>query len=153
VICVAFSPDGGTIVSSSKGNPIRLWDAETGEGKIGHKTLQGPTDSSMKVGFSPDGRTIVCQSENGTTHLWDAESGETKALAGSEQEFNCRVGMQGVRLVSASDSAAWIPFSLDQPCEQLRSWTSPSGENLSCITHGRRLSVVELICATPVTDT
>jgi WD40 repeat protein len=108
----------------------------------------------VKVGFSPDGRTIVSQSENGTTHLWDAESGEAKALAGSEQEFDCCVDRSsGVRLVSASDSAAWIPFSLDQPCEDLRSWTSPSGESVSCLINGGRLSFVELIRATRGTDT
>jgi WD40 repeat protein len=158
VMLVAFSPDGRTIVSNCDENTrdpqhtIRLWDVETGEAKLGHKTLQVHTDS-VELGFSPDGTTIVCQAYNGTTHLWDAESGEAKALAGSEHEFSCCVDMQGLRLVSASNSAAWIPFSLDHTCEDLRSWTSPSGESLTCFIHDRRLSVVELIGATPRTDT
>jgi WD40 repeat protein len=152
VCSVAFSGDGSTIVSGSKDKAIRLWDAETGDAKLGGKSLEGHTDS-VELGFSPDGRTIVNLSENGTTHMWDAESGEAKALAGSVQEFNCLLSMQGLRLVPALDSAApWIPFSLDEPCEEIQSWTSPSGESLSWFAQGRRMSVVELIRATPGTD-
>jgi WD40 repeat protein len=151
---VAFSPDGRTIVSTQSNillpyGTIRLWDAETGETKFVRKIFR---DSIRHVGFSPDGRTIVCQSSKGIMHLLDAESREPKVLAKSEQEFICSVDMQGLRLVSATDSTVWIPFSLDQACQELQSWTRPSGEKLTWFIHGAgRLSAVELIRGTPGT--
>lgn len=48
---VAFSPDGRHIVSGSRDNTIRLWDAQTGV-QAG-SPLQGHTDSVNSVAFSP----------------------------------------------------------------------------------------------------
>ena len=44
---VAFSPDGKTIVSGSSDNTLRLWDANTGEQKLGGKALEGHTGCNV----------------------------------------------------------------------------------------------------------
>ena len=66
---VAFSPDGQTLASGSRGRleGIYLWDAQTGE----HiRTLTGHTSSVNSVAFSPDGSTLASGSDDETIRLW-----------------------------------------------------------------------------------
>ncbi|CCA77459.1 related to WD40-repeat protein (notchless protein), partial [Serendipita indica DSM 11827] len=74
VVAVAFSPDGSRIVSGSRDQTIRLWDAKTGE-PVGDP-LRGHSNSVTAVAFSPDGSRIVSGSEDETIRLWDAKTGE-----------------------------------------------------------------------------
>jgi hypothetical protein len=67
---VAFSPDGRRIVSGSRDETLRLWDAASGK-PIG-PPLEGHTDWVRSVAFSPDGRRIVSGSEDKTLRLRDA---------------------------------------------------------------------------------
>ena len=64
VYSVGFSLDGTHIVSGSRDNTIRLWNARTGEEVI--KPLKGHTDYVFSVGFSSDGAHIVSGSGDGT---------------------------------------------------------------------------------------
>ena len=73
--CVVFSPDGRTLVSSSRDNTIRLWNVESGEQK---KLLIGHADWIRSVAFSPDGNTLASGSVDNTVRLWDVASGTTK---------------------------------------------------------------------------
>ena len=70
---VAYSPDGRHIVSGSKDNRIRIWDAETGSA-VGDP-LEGHTDWVWSVAYSPDGRHIVSGSKDETIRIWDAKTG------------------------------------------------------------------------------
>ncbi|EMD30754.1 hypothetical protein CERSUDRAFT_120326, partial [Gelatoporia subvermispora B] len=54
---VTFSPDGTRIVSGSRDNTIRIWDASTGQALL--EPLEGHTDVVSSVAFSPDGTRIV----------------------------------------------------------------------------------------------
>ena len=69
---VAFSPDGRHIVSGSRDQTIRVWDAQTG-GQVGN-LLQGHTDSVNSVAFSPDGRHIVSGSRDQTIQISDTQT-------------------------------------------------------------------------------
>jgi WD40 repeat protein len=53
VSSVAFSPDGKQVVSGSRDNTVRLWDATTGAAL---QTLEGHSDWVSSVAFSPDGK-------------------------------------------------------------------------------------------------
>ncbi|QRV80120.1 hypothetical protein RhiJN_08135 [Ceratobasidium sp. AG-Ba] len=72
VNCVAFSPNGGRIVSGSADNTVRVWDAETGA-QIGDP-LAGHSYWVTSVAYSPDGRRIVSGSRDNTVRVWDAET-------------------------------------------------------------------------------
>ena len=71
-IWLLFSPDGKSIVSTSRDGTVTLWDAGT---LIPRETLRGHSDSVWQPVFSPDGKTLYTASADGTTIVWDV-SGE-----------------------------------------------------------------------------
>ena len=73
---VTFSPDGGTLASSSAEDyTILLWNAVTGAHK---QILKGHTGVVNSVAFSPDGGTLASGSVDHTIRLWDAFAGTHK---------------------------------------------------------------------------
>ena len=68
VLCIAFSPDGNTLVSGSEDKTIRLWDIQTAQLKT---TITGHINPVYAITFSPDGKTLVSSSGNGTIYFWD----------------------------------------------------------------------------------
>jgi hypothetical protein len=80
VTAVVFSPDGTRVLTGSRDNTARLWDAASGKPIA---TLAGHTASVTAVAFSPDGTRVLTGSEDNTARLWDAASGKPIAtLAG-----------------------------------------------------------------------
>jgi WD40 repeat protein len=69
---VAFSPDGGRIVTGSLDQTARLWDAQTGTPLL---ELKGHTGFVRTSAFSPDGTRILTGSDDGTARVWDARTG------------------------------------------------------------------------------
>ena len=65
---IAFGPDGTRIVSGSRDETLKVWDAESGEVVL---TLRGHGGSVESVAFSPDGTRIVSGSDDKTLKVWD----------------------------------------------------------------------------------
>lgn len=70
VLAVAFTPDGKTLISSSRDDTIKLWDVATGELK---RTLTAHADDVYTVAFSHDGSMMASGSTDTRIILWDAE--------------------------------------------------------------------------------
>ncbi|KAH8799281.1 hypothetical protein DL96DRAFT_875974 [Flagelloscypha sp. PMI_526] len=122
--CVAFSPEGGRVVSGSDDAIVRFWDTESGEELI---QLAGHNDVVSFVAFSPDGRRVASGSRDKTVRIWDAESGEELSqLDGHDDSvFSVAFSPDGRRIISGSRE------------KTVRIWDAKSGVELSQLNgHG-----------------
>src|SRR6266566_458729 len=113
----AISPDGDSIVSASRDQTLKVWDAHTGEER---RTLRGHTDGVNGCAISPDGDFLVSASSDQTLKMWNVQSGtEQLTLSGHTDGVNgCAISQSGDYIVSASND------------ETLKMWDARTGEEL-----------------------
>jgi WD40 repeat protein len=101
VTSAVFSPDGTRILTASRDNTARLWDAATGAERV---VLSGHEETVWSAVFSPDGTRILTASRDNTTRLWDAATGAERAvLSGHESTVTSAVfSPDGTRILTAS---------------------------------------------------
>ena len=64
ILCLAYSPDGKTIASGGRNDPVRLWNAETGE------LIRTLAEHWVwAVAFSPDGEFLATGGANIPSNL------------------------------------------------------------------------------------
>ncbi|KAH9941409.1 WD40-repeat-containing domain protein [Amylocystis lapponica] len=101
ICCIAFSPSGMEVASSSRGNDVIVWNVLTGEERI---KLRGHSRFANYITYSPDGTSIATASMDFVVRLWDAENGRMKW----ESSLHTAMVMQlvfspnGARLASCS---------------------------------------------------
>ena len=75
---VAFSPDGGTLVSGTDAPTVKLWDLSSG----GVRRVRTRQEGIMSTVFSPDGR-LVASASGSSIQLFDVSTGrELRTLPG-----------------------------------------------------------------------
>ena len=75
VSCLAFSPDGKTLVSGNKRHHLTLWDMTTGEPL---RTFNSDYQYEVySVAFNPDGKTLVSGHDNGLICLLETATGKS----------------------------------------------------------------------------
>ena len=125
VQAVAYSPDGTRIVSGSRDQTLRLWDARSGQ-PLGDP-MKGHERAVTSVAFSPDGTRLVSGGEDETLRRWDARSGQPlgEPMKGHEGWVtSVAYSPDGTRLVSGSDNGT------------LRLWDAQSGQPIGAPMKG-----------------
>ncbi len=129
VSSVAFSADGGRVVSGALDGTVRVWDAVTGAEV---RCLRGHEGTVSGVAFSPDGRRLASGSWDGTVRVWDAAGGaELRHLRGHEGVSSVVFSPDGRRLAGGSPNGA------------VRVWDAATGAEALCLRgHETEVSTV-----------
>jgi WD40 repeat protein len=144
VTCLAFSPDGRILASSSSDKTIRLWNVASA--KV-IRILRSPQNSIEYLAFSPDGAQLASAgSFDGRIYLWDISTGAKlrELQGGLVTALAYRVG--GAELLSANDE------------HEIKTWDSTTGELLSHWAVNGRVKAFafspkrELLAATEIND-
>jgi WD40 repeat protein len=88
VICIAFSPDGRRIATTSYDRTVKLWDTATGREVF---TLRGHSAGVVALAFSPDGRRIVSGGLDNTARVWDGTPLPADILQAQEARYQHKV--------------------------------------------------------------
>ena len=120
VSAVAWSPDGHHILTASRDDTARVWDATTGDNTL---TLTH-TDPVTAVAWSPDGHHILTGSDDGAACIWDATTGDnTLTLTHTNWVSAVAWSPDGHHILTASrDRTA-------------RVWDATTGDNTLTLTH------------------
>jgi WD40 repeat protein len=136
VFGVAFSRDGRSLVSVTRGKTALIWDAATGRRL---NSLKTPNEHLYSATFSPDGRYLVVDDVGGqpipeegnhAVTVWDAQDGQASpnvlGIVGRHREdiWCLKFSPDGDHLVSASNDGTiklwhWDPTRLGDPARPL----------------------------------
>jgi WD40 repeat protein len=107
-----FSPDGNTIVTASRDNTAKMWDATSGKLLFSLSGHQGRLES---IAYAPDGKTIATASDDKTAKVWDSASGKLLfTLTGHEHTVQSVVyAPDGKTIVTASDDRTAKVWEVD----------------------------------------
>jgi WD40 repeat protein len=107
VLFTALSPDGHHIATSSDGDTVQMWDADTGT-PVGH-----PVDGSNGVAFSPNGNLLATggSGHHPAVHLWNTHTGQLVRELPGPADSTTRVAFSPAGEFVAcgtANGAAWI---------------------------------------------
>ncbi|MES2924508.1 MAG: protein kinase [Verrucomicrobiota bacterium] len=103
VVKANFSPDGQRVVTVSKHETVRIWDAATGQ-PVGEPMLHGAYRVTS-AHFSPDGRRVVTASYDKSARIWDVDTQHSvgKPMFHGNWVTSAHFSPDGQSIVTASD--------------------------------------------------
>ena len=107
IASIAFSPDGGELLTASHDDTARVWDVTTDRTVA---VLTGDTDDVNSAAFSADGRMAVTASSDGEVRLWALPVAERTYLRDSGVARSVSVADTGA-LVATWDTGVAVAWS------------------------------------------
>ena len=121
VTSVAFSPDGGRVLTGSFENRGMVWETATGK-RVASTGLHG--NDVYSVAFTPDGRRVVTGEREEVVMMWEAGTGApVRTFAGHNADI--------VSIVPTADGRTLVSGSRDGT---VRLWDLATGRELLTLT-------------------
>ncbi len=130
---VAFSPAGSRIATISKAEPVRIWNAQSGE----HVRDLGTSQLRLlDIRFSPDGTRLLAPSVDKTVRVWDVSTGNLVArLKGHTSAItDASFDQSGDRVVTASSDRTVRVWNVKTQSEEKVFDGSPASAHRAVIT-------------------
>jgi WD domain, G-beta repeat/GAF domain/PEGA domain len=135
VTAVAFSPDGGRLVSASWDRTVKFWEVSTG-------APLGAVTNDMKevqsLAFSRDGRWLATENSSDATSLRDPSTGQEIRTFRSDKPLG-PLGSNWVYSIAFSPDGRWLASALDD--KTVRLWDVNTGRKVRDLTGLRRAVV------------
>lgn len=141
VVAIAFSPDGGSVVSAGAypGYAVKLWDAETGHEK---RELRGPTGLVEAVAFLPNGSAVLAAGVDGNVRSWDVATGEPRSEIDTDSAVVHALAVRGdgaIAIGTDNALALWLDgkkqWAIPQPAAVRAIAFSADGNTLAWATN------------------
>ena len=135
VAAVAFAPKS-TLIASTGGNEIHLWDSTTGKLV---KKYAGHTLTIKGLAFAPDGKTFATGSDDKTVRVWSVETGkETIAFPLHTSRVESVAFSPNGKLIAATDGDGFLSiYRLDattdkKPVLKVQA-SEPTGQGINAV--------------------
>jgi WD40 repeat protein len=112
--CVAFLPDGKTLVSGGNNWTLKFWDLTTGQERRELEQLAGEPD---KLVVSPDGTRLAIAQADGTVEVREIESRQARLYGHRDLVCALAFSPDGTRLASGSADKAIKIWDLACPVD------------------------------------
>jgi WD40 repeat protein/class 3 adenylate cyclase/two-component SAPR family response regulator len=125
---IAFSPDGGFVLTGNTDGIAYLWDVKTG-GEV--RKFIGHTSNIIDVAFSPDNQYVLTGGGDRTMRLWDMET----ALELRRIHFSAYV-----HAIDVSPDGQWVLTSSHDGCARI--WSLNTSPRSLLLNQGAGISAV-----------
>lgn len=153
VSCLAFSPDGKTLVSGSTQHNLILWDMTTGESL--YTFIDGYQIDVFSVAFSPDGQTLVSGHAGGYLRMWETATGKhIRFLSGMGGEEGGRLPFEHTgpvhSVVFSPDGQTLASAGYYDRGTEVRLWDAATGKHIRLLlSEDGEMDSVESIAFSP----
>jgi hypothetical protein len=138
---LAFSPNGGLLATSCRGNGVRLWSMTSGDLQ---KEIKVHPEVVLSLAWSPDGKILAGSGARPVVHLWDSSGDSlgdlTRKSMGPGLSFSADGGLllAGTSLVEMAQKKEFFRFSMPLGVAQA-SALAPDGRLAVCGSVGPEL--------------